>query len=587
MNQNGTWDLSVIYAGYDDPRYAADRRSLEEGMDRLQALLDGKPGPDALHEVTAVLEEILSLSSQLSSVTMLTLATDARNAAALAERGRIMKTRVRLETLESAVTAYVGAIADLEERVAADPFLSARAYALRRMRESCAHLIDPALEPTVLKLSMSGAQAWSQLRSQLDAGHMVEVDLPDGKKTMPLSAARGLAYSPDAAVRKAAYEGEIASYPRMETAMAACLNGVKGESITMAELRRFDSPLDAALDISRIDREVLDALLTAMRESLPAFRRYLRLKARALGHEGGLPFWDLFAPLGGSARQYSAEEARAMLIDVLGRFSDAMADHIADMFDHDRIDLYPREGKGGGAFCAGVHRLGLSFVCTNFDGSLGSVSTLAHELGHAYHGRCLRGAPLLAATYPMPLAETASIFNETLFTDELKHRAEGDEKLAIIDQELTDAAQVIVDILSRFLFEKEVMDRRADGPLTPAQLCGIMLDAQKQTYGDGLDEKAMHPYMWACKSHYYSPRLDFYNFPYAFGLLFGKGIFAIYQKMGGEFLPLYDELLRRTGSGSVREVAASVGIDVADVAFWRESLRVVLEGVDEMAALVR
>ena len=586
MNKEGKWDLSVIYKGYEDPQYAADQKALEEAMTGLQKLLDEKHGPEKLHDVTAALEEVLSLASKIGSITHLTLATDVRNTDALRENGRFMKTQMRISALRSAVTAYVGSIEDLPERIAADPYLAARAYALRRMRETCAHLIDPALEPTVLKMRMTGAQAWSQLRDQLDAGHMVEVDLPEGKKTLPLSATRGLAYSPSAAVRKAAYEAEIASYPRLETGMAACLNGIKGETITMAELQHYDSPLDAALAAARIDREVLDALLTAMRESLPAFRRYFRLKAKALGHENGLPFWELFAPLGGSAREYTAEEAREMLIDVLGRFSDEMAEHIADMFDHDRVDLYPREGKGGGAFCAGVHRVGLSFVCTNYDGSLGSVSTLAHELGHAYHGRCLRQTPFLAASYPMPLAETASIFNETLFTDELKRRAQGQEKLAIIDQELTDAAQVIVDILSRFLFEKEVVERRAEGPLTAAQLCEIMLEAQRQTYGDGLDPNAMHPYMWACKPHYYSAGLDFYNFPYAFGLLFGKGIFAIYQKKGKEFLPLYDELLRSTGAGNVREVAATVGIDVADVAFWRESLRVVLEGVDEMAALV-
>jgi len=267
-------------------------------------------------------------------------------------------------------------------------------------------------------------------------------------------------------------------------------------------------------------------------------------------------------------------------------FSDKMADFIAEMFDENRIDIYPHAGKRGGAFCSGVHAIKKSYVMTNFDGSLSSVGTFAHELGHAYHGLCMKDEPLFASRYPMPLAETASIFNETLFSDVLKKRFEGNEKLAMVEQELADSAQVIVDILSRFLFEDEVFRRRHDHAMTPEELCEIMLDAQKQTYGEGLDEKYLHPYMWACKSHYYSPGLDYYNFPYAFGLLFGKGVFALYQKMGKDFLPLYDDLLRRTGTGNVREVAASVGIDVADVNFWRGSLKVVLEGVDEMEKLL-
>lgn len=586
MNANGNWDLSPIYQGIEDPAYEVDIACAGAMMDEISAMLKVPGGAGFLHNLTEKYENASSLLSRVRALSSLTLSTDAKNKAALAQQDRMMKLGMRLQQLSSGVTAYVGALDDLEEQIAADPFLSARAYFLRSQKEKYAHLIDPALEPTVLKMRMSGAHAWSQLRGQLDAGHVIDIELDGEKKQLPLSAVRGLAYSADANVRRAAYEAEIASYPKMETAMAACLNGIKMESITICGLEKYDSPLDAALAQARIDRETLDALLTAMRESLPEFRRYFRLKARALGHQGALPFYDLFAPVGGCAKEYSVEEARTLLVDVMSGFSKKMGDFIAEMFDENRIDIYPHAGKRGGAFCSGVHAIGKSYVMTNFDGSLSSVGTFAHELGHAYHGLCMKDMPMLASRYPMPLAETASIFNETLFADTLKKRFSGNEKLAMIEQELADSAQVIVDILSRYLFESEVFARRADHAMTPEELCAIMLDAQKQTYGDGLDENFLHPYMWACKSHYYSPGLDFYNFPYAFGLLFGKGVFALYQKMGKDFLPLYDELLQRTGSGNVREVAASVGIDVADVNFWRSSLKVVLEGVNEMEALL-
>lgn len=587
MNQNGNWDLSPIYKGFDDPAYEADIARVLKMMDELEEMLKNQTGEGYLHALIEKLEQASLLSSRIGAIGHLTLSTDISNKPALAQQDRTMKMSMRLQQISSGVNAYVGALADLEEQIEADPFLSERGFFLRSMKEKYGHLIDPALEPTVLKLRMSGGHAWSQLRGQLDAGHVIDLELDGEVKKLPLSAIRGLAYSADADVRKRAYEAEIGAYPRIETAMAACLNGIKMESITMAELKKYPSPLDAALDQARVDRETLDALLTAMRESLPGFRRYFRLKAKALGHKGALPFYDLFAPLGGNVKTYTAEEAKELLVDVMGGFSKKMADFIAEMFDQNRIDIYPHAGKRGGAFCSGVPAIGKSYVMCNFDGSLSSVGTFAHELGHAYHGLCMSDMPLFASRYPMPLAETASIFNETLFSDELKKRFDGDARLAMVEQELADSAQVIVDILSRFLFEDEVFRRRADHAMTAEELCAIMKDAQMQTYGDGLDEHYLHPYMWACKPHYYSAGLDYYNFPYAFGLLFGKGVFALYQKMGKDFLPLYDELLRRTGSGNVREVAASVGIDVADVNFWRTSLKVVLEGVDEMEKLLK
>lgn len=303
MNANGNWDLTPIYKGFDDPAYAADGARVVEMMAQLEEMLKNQGGEGYLHALVEKLEQTSELLSRISSLGSLTLSTDAGNKAALAQQDKTMKMSMRLQQITSGVNAYVGALSDLEEQIAADAFLGDRAYFLRNMKKNFEHLIDPALEPTVLKMRMSGGHAWSQLRGQLDAGHLIDIELGGEKKQLPLSAVRGLAYSADQNVRKTAYEAEIGSYPKMETAMAACLNGIKMESITMAGLKKYASPLDAAIEMARIDRETLDALLTAMRESLPGFRRYFRLKAKALGHEGGLPFYELFAPVGGCAKE--------------------------------------------------------------------------------------------------------------------------------------------------------------------------------------------------------------------------------------------------------------------------------------------
>ena len=219
-------------------------------------------------------------------------------------------------------------------------------------------------------------------------------------------------------------------------------------------------------------------------------------------------------------------------------------------------------------------------MLTNFTGSLGDVSTLAHELGHAWHNRCMKGLPLAMRDEPMPLAETASIFNETLLAGALRQSASREELFTLLESDLQNSTQVIVDIYSRFLFESAVIEGRKTHTLSVEELKNLMLDAQDQSYGDGLDPEYRHPYMWACKSHYYIPGFAFYNFPYAFGLLFGKGVFAQYQQKGAEFVPVYNQLLRSCGSDTVANVAASVGIDVHSVDFWRQSLRVIEKDIE-------
>lgn len=581
------WDLTKMYSGFDDAKLAADFAQAQALNQELAALLQEKPA-----DVGALLVQAVRTAQKRSEkmalvgeFIFLNLATNAKNEQALAWMDKLMRAQVEMQQTSSAFMRYVSKVEGLDALIAREPLLKEHEYMLKTMVKDAAHVMDPAIEGPVLKMQMTGGEAWSQLSDQIMATHMVEMEIDGEKQSLPLSTVRGMATSPEATVRRRAYEAELASYPRIELAMAACLNGIKGEALTLCELQHYDTVLDTALDAAKIDRQTLDAMLTAMRESLPAFRRYFRAKARHLGHEGGLPFYDLFAPIGAAGKTYTLEEARQLLVQVFGQFSEKMSRFIDRAFEEHWIDAFPYEGKQGGAFCAGVHPLGISYVLANFEGSLDSVSTLAHELGHAYHGDCVKHLSILNADYPMTLAETASIFNETMLVAKLQEGANPQERLMLLDQQIGNAAQVVVDILSRFLFESEVIERRKDHTMLPDELKEIMLDAQKQTYGDGLDENVLHPYMWACKTHYYSASLHFYNFPYAFGLLFGLGVYERYLEKGEAFLPEYDALLAATGLGDVKDVAARVGIDVTDVNFWRKSLSVVEKMIDEMEKL--
>ena len=401
-----------------------------------------------------------------------------------------------------------------------------------------------------------------------------------------LSAIRNLAYDPDPAVRKAAYEAEIACYDKIKAPVAYALNSIKLETISDCQLRGYASPLDRTLAQSYMKRETLEAMLAAMVEYLPKFRQYLQAKARLLGHENGLPWYDLFAPVGTSGRKYTTEEARDMLVELFASFDAELARMVQTAFNEEWIDFFPRDGKSGGAFCAGVDCIGESRILTNFDGMLTDVVTLAHELGHAFHNLCIQNHRPLNKDYSMPVAETASTFNECVVMAAAIARTEDKmEKLALVESQLQDVTQIIVDIYSRFRFEAMVFENREQQFMDADALCSIMEKAQEESYGDGLNADIRHPFMWICKGHYYGP--TFYNFPYAFGGLFARGLYAQYEKEGASFVPKYKKLLYATPVATAEDVAKVAGIDLTDKEFWRSALQTVANQIDAFCELVK
>jgi oligoendopeptidase F len=249
------------------------------------------------------------------------------------------------------------------------------------------------------------------------------------------------------------------------------------------------------------------------------------------------------------------------------------------------IDAEPRPGKEDGAFCMWLVS-DQSRVLANFKPAFGGMSTLAHELGHGYHNMCLAPRTPLQRATPMTLAETASIFCETIVRQAALQRAAASERIEILEASLQGSCQIVVDITSRFLFESAVFERRQARELSVAELGELMLESQRQTYGDGLDAAVLHPYMWAAKSHYYSPSRSFYNFPYMFGLLFGLGLYARYTADPEGFKAGYDELLSSTGLADAATLAARFDIDIRTPAFWRASLDIIRADIAQFEELV-
>ena len=582
---NEVWNLNVIYAGFEDPQYEKDLTLLKEKAAAYAAatgcLAETEP-LEGLRSCITLEEEVTRLANKLAEYAMLRQSADARDAQAGSQIGRIMAVISGLAAPQAAFKDWASKLPNLMELVCADELLKEYTFLFENLSKSSRYLLSGQAEAVMAKMQLSGCNAWSDLHGYITS----TVPVTYRGQTINLSAVRNLAYDPDPQVRKDAYEAEIACYDRIKDAAAFALNSIKLETLSDCELRGYASPLARTLEHSNMEAATLEAMLGAMDEYSPKFWQYLKAKGKALGHENGLPWYDLFAPMGKSSTKFTTQQSRDFLVEQFEGFNPDEAKMIADAFDQEWIDFFPREGKAGGAFCAGVEAIGQSRILTNFDGAFGDVVTLAHELGHAWHNECIKDHRVLNHDYSMPLAETASTFNEcVVMASAIKKAADDQEKLALIESQLQDATQIICDIYSRFRFEKSVFEKRPEEFMHADTLCGLILDAQKASYGDGLDPETLHPYMWVCKGHYYGP--TFYNFPYAFGGLFARGLYAQYEKEGQSFIPKYTKLLHTTPVATAENVAKVADIDLTDKDFWRGALQTIADQIDLFCELVK
>jgi pepF/M3 family oligoendopeptidase len=598
------WDLSNVYPGLDTEQFQRDVDELNRQLDELDAFLDahqiarGNPLPEAPALRSAVdgyLERtnaVLELSGTLGAYVRSFVTTDSYNTAARRWLSRLEQSSVRLRQQGTRFDGWLGDNdAGLPALLAQPGPAQEHAFVLLETAEQSRYLMSEAEEAMAAELSLSGSSAWGKLQGTVSSQLSVPFERDGRREMLPIAALQNISWhDPSEEVRKRAYQAELAAWETVREPLAACLNGVKGANETLNRRRGRTDALHTSLDQSRLDRKTLDAMLSAMRESFPVFRRYLRAKAARLG-QPALPWWDLFAPVvstsaNGGERHFSFAEAEGFILHQFGQFSGRLAGLAERAFANRWIDAEPRAGKRGGAFCMWVPGVRESRVLCNFDGSLDQLLTVAHELGHAFHNECAAGELPLQTITPMTLAETASTFCETLVTEAtLAHATSQAEELSILETFLIGATQVVVDITSRFMFEQEVFERRAQAELSADDFCEIMLRAQRATYGDGLDERYLHPYMWAWKPHYYRAELAFYNYPYAFGLLFGTGLYALYQSRGPAFVADYEALLASTGLAAPAELAARFGIDIRQPQFWRDSLAVIERRIDRYLTL--
>jgi pepF/M3 family oligoendopeptidase len=591
--------MSNVYPSLESKEFAAAIKDYKSQVASLGRFFDSrlsKAGPKTPVAKLAALtgeaieraNHIQTLSGTIVPFIYAFVTTDSRDKVAKRALSEFEQASLPMDKLMVRLRSWLGKLGPkLTQVVKKNKTAQAHAFMLKEAAQLSRFQMSDEQEGLASEMSLSGGNAWEKLQGTVTSQLTVDFELDGKMQKLPMPALINLRSHPDENTRRRGYEAENAAWESVKETLAACLNGVKGESNTLNKRRGRKDAVHSALDAARIDRKTLEAVLESMQGSFPMFRRYFRAKAQKLGKEK-LAWWDIFAPLGKTDKVYSFDEARDFVLENFGRFSPDLRAFAKRAFDNGWIDAEQREGKRGGAFCMGVAAVKESRVLCNFDGSFDQVSTIAHELGHGFHNECAYAADKteLQQLTPMTLAETASTMCETIVTEAvLAATKDPQEELAVLEAQIQGAGQVVVDIYSRYLFEKEVFERRDAAELSADDFGEIMERAQKATYGDGLDERYPQKFMWTWKPHYYSPGLSFYNFPYAFGLLFATGLYAIYKQRGAAFVDDYRKLLAATGEAGAASLAKRFGIDIRTRKFWDDSLAIIGKRIDRFCEI--
>lgn len=541
-------------------------------------------------KATVLLEQATKILWDLETYATCTMSVDSSNALAKDLYGKTKVLQSRLTEAYNPASLFLKLCSEeIFEAFLKNAEVAPSRFSLSQERRLRDVTLSLAEENLIIALTNNGPSAWGTLYGNLSGSILLELDLPSGKKKAGLAETASMLQNADEAVRKAAYEGIGNGWRVHEESSAAILNALAGWRHEIYQRRSYKKPvhfLDDPLHLSRISKQTLDAMMSAVREVRSESQKAMRLKAKALGKEKLAP-WDFFAPCPQFEKSKDSRityaDAVALIADGYGTVHPDMAKFVHNMADKNWIEGTVGPKKRPGGYCTSFVRSRTPRIYMTFAGGTNEVMTLAHELGHAFHTWVMRDLPFAEVHYPMTLAETASIFGETIVNNMVLDRVKNpQEKLAICWTKAREAEAFLLNIPVRFTFESKFYERRKEKALSPDELRGLMNDSWAEWYGDTISDcDAMY---WANKLHFSISDLSFYNFPYTFGYLFALGVYAQKDRMGAGFYEAYVNLLRDTGRMTAEEVAAKhLGADLTKPDFWRDSIRISQSGVNQLA----
>ncbi len=583
MSTGVNWDLTSYFEEFDGEEMRSFKKELKRDIETLiEKTFELGPLDDGnLSDWRAVVleeEELGRRLSHLGSYVGCLCASDAGNEAYSREYAEVDGINAEASKITIGLKLGVKEASDADfEAFLALEGLSDAAFPFRELREQAQRTMSGELETLAADLSPDGFSSWGRLYSTIAGKLEFDMHWPDGKvERTPISRCRSLMQDSDRNVRQAAFEHGNDAWRTMEDVCAAALNSICGTRLLLNDRRGFEHFLDVPLMQARTSRRALDAMFGAIEESTELIQRLGRAKAKALGLER-LAWFDCEAPLQvPGVDRYSWQEGVDLVAAAFRQAYPEMADFFAEALKRRWVESEPRAGKMPGAFCSSSYLNDESRVFMSFDGSFSDVATLAHEIGHAFHGLKMQGLRPLLRHYPMTLAESASTFAELVLADGvLEDPAATDaQKLDVLTGTVNRCISFLIDIPIRFNFETSFHEERAGGIVGVSRLKELMRAAMEQQFGDLLEEGRADELFWASKMHFYLTGISFYNFPYTFGYLLSRGLFEMFKRDRSGFLPRYREFLRLSGSDMAHEVARqAVGANLEEKEFWRSAIK--------------
>ncbi len=579
--QGVTWDLTSFFPEFNCLEMLDFKRKLGSEISQLQAEASGlgalaEDSAPQWENVVLQTEDLAARLTHLYSYIACLKSAHADVEEYAQEEGALMRMLAEFEKLEvELLHAFKGASDDAFNAFLARESLAPVAHPLRKLREKALHTMSREEERLAADLNVDGFRAWSRLYTRMSG--KLEMLYPDGRKELkPISQWRALMSDADREIGRAAFEGGNKAWQSVEDICATALNAISGTRLTLYKHQGIDHYLDKALFQASITRETLDAMYQAIHDNIEIGREILRTKASHMGRSG-IWWFEREAPLPlEDSKLLAWEQGTEMAERSFAATYPALAQYYRFFLDSKWIESEMRPNKVPGAFCTDSPVTKEQRVYMTFNGTLGDVTTMAHEVGHAFHSHILRGLRPMAQEYPMTLAETASIFAEHILAEGI-YQDEGigqTQKLEVLDKDLCGAAVLLLDITVRFEFEKAFHEERQNGEVSVSRLKELMVAAQRRIFGDALLEGSEDPLFWASKLHFYNTGVSFYNFPYTFGFLLARALYNLFRQQGASFLPQYEEFLLLTGSDTVENVVRrSIGEDISQPAFWAQAIQ--------------
>lgn len=596
MTYEQVWDLeSVFSGGSNSPELKEKIEALQTDIDRFGELVKkwtpekGAVHADKLATIFNLSDDISNGLSQGFTFSMAHLSAKQDDQHAPIHINKLSLLATQFSNYSTELTKKIETINndDWQALLADEPFQSI-AFRLNEERDQAKELLSLDLESAINQLSVDGFNGWSDMYDDLVASVTVKIERDGELKEYSAAQADNLltaAETPEE--RTKVLEAWETAWQEKAPLFQTVLNHLSGFRLNNYELHGKDSYMEKPLKINRMKEETLDVMWETIDKNKDRIVNFLNKKAELMGLDQ-LGWADVEASLpveGADLSEYTYDEAADFIVKNFRQVSPQMANLAQRAFDEAWIEAEDRPNKRPGGYCADLPESGQSRIYMTFSGSADNVSTLAHELGHAFHSHVLRDEPRLNQEYAMNVAETASTFAELVVTDATIQAANSDaEKLTLLDQKNSRAAVMFMNIHARYIFERNFYDQRQKGLVTTDQLNDLMKAAQQEAFQDALS--SYHPTFWASKGHFYGTDVPFYNFPYTFGFLFSLGIYAQAESDPDSFEERYINLLKDTASMSTEDLAAKhLDVDLTQPEFWQSAIDLVLKDLDEFDQL--